>query len=210
MSVKTSNAYGTITIDDEAIACATGHIARDCYGVVALVGQGSVKSKNILTKGIKIVTVGNRIYIDLSAILKYGVSIGTVTDNLKSAVKYGVEQFTGMIVDSVNMIVHVIHKLKAEKLLLTYTALYPLTVFGVEGSDHSNDYPVQKRRHNPVGKRITHGNFVYSLGNKLTYKTVMNNSCRGIVVVGNYPVKLCANKAIGALKGYEIVFKRLL
>ena len=37
------------------------------------------------------------------AILKYGVSIGTVTDNLKSTVKYGVEQFTGMIVDSVNI-----------------------------------------------------------------------------------------------------------
>ena len=103
MAVKTSNAYGNITIDDEAIACATGHIARECYGVVDLVGQGSVKSKNQLTKGIKIITVGNRIYIDLFAILKYGVSIGTVTDNLKSAVKYGVEQFTGMIVDSVNI-----------------------------------------------------------------------------------------------------------
>ena len=37
------------------------------------------------------------------AILKYGVSIGTVTDNLKSTVKYGVEEFTGMIVDSVNI-----------------------------------------------------------------------------------------------------------
>ena len=56
MAVKTSNAYGVITIDDEAIACATGHIARDCYGVVDLVGQGSVKSKNQLTKGIKIIT----------------------------------------------------------------------------------------------------------------------------------------------------------
>jgi uncharacterized alkaline shock family protein YloU len=103
MAVKTSNAYGTITIDDEAIACATGHIARECYGVVALVGPGSVKSNKVKTRGIKIITVGNRIYIDLSAILKYGVSIGTVTDNLKSTVKYGVEQFTGMIVDSVNI-----------------------------------------------------------------------------------------------------------
>ena len=71
----------------------TGHIARECYGVVDLVGQGSVNSKIQLTKGIKIITVGNRIYIDLFAILKYGVSIGTVTDNLKSAVKYGVESY---------------------------------------------------------------------------------------------------------------------
>ncbi len=103
MAVNTSNAYGSITIEDEAIACATGHIARECYGVIDLVGPGSVKSKNHLTRGIKIITVGNRIYVDLFAILKYGVSIGTVTDNLKSAVKYGLEQFTGMIVDSVNI-----------------------------------------------------------------------------------------------------------
>ena len=103
MAVKTSNAYGTITIDDEAIACATGHIARDCYGVVDLVGQGSVKSKNQLTKGIKIITVGNRIYIDLFAILKYGVSIGAVCESVKNTVKYSVEKFTGMIVDAVNI-----------------------------------------------------------------------------------------------------------
>ena len=35
--------------------------------------------------------------------LKYGVSISSVTENLKSAVKYGIEKFTGMIVDSVNI-----------------------------------------------------------------------------------------------------------
>ena len=39
MSVKTSNAYGNITISNEAIAIVTGYIARDCYGVVDLVNQ---------------------------------------------------------------------------------------------------------------------------------------------------------------------------
>ena len=54
-------------------------------------------------KGVKIITANNRIYIDLYVIIKYGVSISTVTENLKSSVKYGVEKFTGMITDSVNI-----------------------------------------------------------------------------------------------------------
>ena len=62
-----------------------------------------MKRKKPKCKGIKILTVNNRIYIDLYVIIKYGVSIATVTENLKSAVKYGVEKFTGMIIDCVNV-----------------------------------------------------------------------------------------------------------
>lgn len=109
MSVKTSNAYGNITISNEAIAIVTGYIARDCYGVVDLVNNkltdnfSGLFKKQTLSKGIKILTVNNRIYVDLYVILKYGVSIGAVADSLKKSVKYGLEQFTGMIIDSVNV-----------------------------------------------------------------------------------------------------------
>ncbi len=109
MAVNTSNAYGKITITNESIAAVTGYIARECYGVIDLVSSkfsDSVKSsikKKPLTKGVKILTVNNRIYIDLFVILKYGVAINAVADSLKSSIKYGVEQFTGMIVDSVNV-----------------------------------------------------------------------------------------------------------
>lgn len=109
MSVKTSNAYGNITISNEAIAIVTGYIARDCYGVVDLVNNKLTDSfsglfkKKTLSKGIKILTVNNRIYVDLFVVLKYGVSIGAVADSLKKSVKYGLEQFTGMIIDSVNV-----------------------------------------------------------------------------------------------------------
>lgn len=109
MSVKTSNAYGNITISNDAIAIVTGYIARDCYGVVDLVSQkltdslSSIFKKQTASKGIKILTVNNRIYVDLYVILKYGVSIGAVADSLKKSVKYGLEQFTGMIIDSVNV-----------------------------------------------------------------------------------------------------------
>ncbi len=109
MAVNTTNAYGKITISNDAIAAVTGQIARDCYGVIDLVSQNFSDSfstrikKNPNSKGVKIRALENRIFIDIYVILKYGVSISTVTENLKSAIKYGVEQFTGMIIDSVNI-----------------------------------------------------------------------------------------------------------
>ena len=48
-------------------------------------------------------TNGDRIYIDVSVIVKYAVSINAVAESLKESVKYRVEKFTGMIVDTVNV-----------------------------------------------------------------------------------------------------------
>ena len=48
-------------------------------------------------------TSGNRIYVDVYVVFKYGVSIAAVAESLKEAIKYKVEGFTGMIVDTVNV-----------------------------------------------------------------------------------------------------------
>jgi len=109
MSVKTSNAFGDITIDNDAIAVVAGYRALECYGVVDLVSRNAKDSFNELFKnkslarGVKILSVGNHITVDLNLILKYGVSINAVAESVKSTVKYGVEKFTGMIVDAVNI-----------------------------------------------------------------------------------------------------------
>lgn len=109
MSVKTKNAFGDITIDNDAIAVVAGYNALDCYGVVDLVARNTKDSFNelfkskSLTRGVKITSTGNHITVDLNVILKYGVSIGAVAESCKSSVKYGVEKFTGMIVDAVNI-----------------------------------------------------------------------------------------------------------
>ena len=58
------------------------------------------------SKGIKINHIDNRIFIDVYCLLKYGVSISAVAESLRKAVKYSVENFTGMLVDAVN--VHVV------------------------------------------------------------------------------------------------------
>lgn len=109
MAVNTANSYGKISISDEAIAIVAGHTALECYGVVDLVAKklsdnfAMLFKKQNFNKGVKVLTVDNKIYIDLYVVLKYGVSIVAVADSLKRSVKYSVEEFTGMIVDSINV-----------------------------------------------------------------------------------------------------------
>ncbi len=109
MSVTTTNYYGKIFISDDAIATIAASAALDCYGVVDLVSKGlsdnfaDLFKKQQLGRGVKVITDANRIFIDLFVVLKYGVSISAVAESLKKAVKYRVEEFSGMIVDTVNI-----------------------------------------------------------------------------------------------------------
>ncbi|HEY8424094.1 MAG TPA: Asp23/Gls24 family envelope stress response protein [Clostridia bacterium] len=109
MSVHTTNAYGKISVTEEAIAQVAGYTALDCYGVVDLVSKrlsdhiAELFKRHSVSKGVKVITNGDRIFIDLYVILKYGVSIEAVAESIKKSVKYNVEKFTGMVVDSLNV-----------------------------------------------------------------------------------------------------------
>ncbi|MBQ7831399.1 MAG: Asp23/Gls24 family envelope stress response protein [Clostridia bacterium] len=109
MSVNTNNAYGKISISDLAIAKVASHTAMESYGIVEMVSRRFTDSLSMLLKkesagkGIKVTTSGNRIYVDVYVIMKYGISISAVAESLKEAIKYKVEAFTGMVVDTVNV-----------------------------------------------------------------------------------------------------------
>ncbi|MBQ7163782.1 MAG: Asp23/Gls24 family envelope stress response protein [Clostridia bacterium] len=108
MSVNTHNTYGKISISDKAIAKVALKATLDCYGIVETVSNKFSDSiseflKFDTTKGVKVSTLDDRIYIDLFVMIKFGVSISAVAESLKQTVKYAVENFTGMIVDTVNV-----------------------------------------------------------------------------------------------------------
>ncbi len=109
MSVHTANAYGRITITDDAIAQIAGITALECYGIVDLISKNlsdslsDLMNKKRLSRGVRVLTNGDRIILDLYVIIKYGVSIDAVAQSLKKSVKYGVEHFTGMVVETVNV-----------------------------------------------------------------------------------------------------------
>ncbi len=108
MAVYTNNIYGKISISDKAIAKVALKATLDCYGIIETVSNKISDSisdflKFDTTRGIKVTTLNDRIYIDIFVIFKFGVSISAVAESLKQSVKYAVENFTGMIVDSVNV-----------------------------------------------------------------------------------------------------------
>ncbi len=111
MAVKTSNKYGKITVSDDAVVMVANRIATECYGVVDLVSRRITDAlaqffrSTPNTKGVKVTCIDHNIYIDLSVVLKAGVSVEAVSESLKSAVKYSVEEFTGMVVKTVNVYV---------------------------------------------------------------------------------------------------------
>ena len=97
MSVNTSNVYGKISISDSAIAKVAKNAALECYGIVDTVSRrlsdslSELLKKQTDGKGVKVVTSGDRIYITVNVIIKYGVSINAVAESLKEGVKYKVE-----------------------------------------------------------------------------------------------------------------------
>ena len=109
MAVKTNNIYGEISISNKTIAKYISHFATDFYGVVEFVYNSyydkmmSVFSFTSVYKGVKVKTSGDRINIEISIDVKYGVSINAVVESLKESVKYKVEKFTGMLVDVINV-----------------------------------------------------------------------------------------------------------
>ncbi|MBQ4483141.1 MAG: Asp23/Gls24 family envelope stress response protein [Lachnospiraceae bacterium] len=111
MRAKMSTDLGNIAVDTEAIAQLAGTEAMECFGVVGMatysVRDGIVRllKRESLSHGISVVINDNKISLDLHVIVAYGVSIKAVSDNLMSNLKYRVEEFTGLEVETVNIFV---------------------------------------------------------------------------------------------------------
>ena len=111
MKGRMDNALGSIVIDTKVIANYAGSTAVECFGIV---GMASVNMKDGLVRllgrehlshGISVKKSGNRISLDFHVIISYGVSISAVADNLVSNVKYKLEEFTGLEVARINIMV---------------------------------------------------------------------------------------------------------
>lgn len=109
MAVKTSNIHGRITVSDDAVAMVASYAAMGCYGIVDLVSRrltdtlAELFGKAPYGRGVKVTSDDNKIFIDVFAIIKHGVSQEAVTESLRNLVAYSVETFTGMRVMEVNV-----------------------------------------------------------------------------------------------------------
>ena len=102
---------GNVIIENEVIAKYAGSAAVECFGVVGMasynVKDGLVKllKKDNIAHGVNVVYEEDKLTIALHIIVAYGVSIQAVADNLMSNVKYKVEEYTGMKVSKIRIIV---------------------------------------------------------------------------------------------------------
>lgn len=102
---------GNIYIDPEVIAQYAGSVAVECFGIVGMASvnmkDGLVKllMKESITHGISVNIVNNKLILHFHVIVAYGVSIITVCDNLINNVKYKVENFTGLEIETINIFV---------------------------------------------------------------------------------------------------------
>jgi len=103
--------FGSVAIDTDVIAIYAGSVAVECFGIVGMAAvnmkDGLVKllKRDSLKHGITVVIDENKITLEFRVIVAYGVSISAVSDNLISSVKYKVEEFTGMEIEKINILV---------------------------------------------------------------------------------------------------------
>ena len=102
---------GKIMIDTDVIATYAGSVAVECFGIVGMAAvsmkDGLVKllKKDSLKHGINVIITDNKITLEFHVIVAYGVSISAVSDNLISNVKYRVEEFSGLTIEKINILV---------------------------------------------------------------------------------------------------------
>nr|WP_296006947.1 Asp23/Gls24 family envelope stress response protein [uncultured Blautia sp.] len=102
---------GKITIDTDVIATYAGSVAVECFGIVGMAAvsmkDGLVKllKRDSLKHGINVLIIDNKVTLEFHVIVAYGVSISAVSDNLISNVKYKVEEFTGLTIEKINILV---------------------------------------------------------------------------------------------------------
>ena len=106
-----NNKLGKVSISSEVVAQYAGSTAVECFGIVGMAAvsmkDGLVKllKRDSLKHGINVTIADNKITLDFHVIVAYGVSISAVSDNLISNVKYKVEEFTGLTIEKINILV---------------------------------------------------------------------------------------------------------
>lgn len=106
--------HGTVHIADEVIQIIAGLATSEVDGVIGMSGSfaggltESLTGKRNLTKGVKVqFTEDERICtIDVSVVLRFGVSIPNTSMEMQERIKSSVESMTGLKVATVN--VHVV------------------------------------------------------------------------------------------------------
>lgn len=100
--------FGEVRIADDVISMIAAISATEVEGVAGMSGNitsdliSKLGVKN-LSRGVKVTIAEEKVSIELSLELKYGISLPKVCANVQEKVKASVEMMTGLTVDEVNI-----------------------------------------------------------------------------------------------------------
>jgi len=109
MTAKVDNKFGSIIINDEVLATIAGIATMECYGLVGMASKNSTDGivellkREHLSKGVKVYTEEDMLFIDLFIVVEFGTKISEVAKNIIGKVKYSVETMTGIKVNKVTV-----------------------------------------------------------------------------------------------------------
>lgn len=102
------NGVGSLHIADEVLALIAGIAATEVEGVIKMSGNitnelvSKLGVKN-LSKGVKVEVENDTVDVELSLVLKYGISIPKTSAEVQQKVKSAIETMTGLNVAGVNI-----------------------------------------------------------------------------------------------------------
>ena len=102
---------GQVIIDPKVIVSYASEVANGTPGIVGMAfvdakdGIAKLLKREVAFKGIKVNIENNEVTVDYHLIIKFGVNVLSVQQNLLDGVKYKIENYTGMKVARVNMYV---------------------------------------------------------------------------------------------------------
>ncbi|MPN27957.1 hypothetical protein SDC9_175391 [bioreactor metagenome] len=109
MKASITTEIGNVLYSEEVLANIAGISTMECYGVVGMASKNAkdglwelLKAEN-LRKGVKIISKGESITIELYIIVEYGTKISVIANNIIQKVRYNVENFTGIKVSQVTV-----------------------------------------------------------------------------------------------------------
>lgn len=100
---------GQVIIDPKVVVSYASDVANGTPGIVGMAfidakdGIAKLLKREAAFKGIKVTIEDNKVSIDYHLIVKFGVNVLSVQQNLLDSVRYKIEQYTGLEVEKVNM-----------------------------------------------------------------------------------------------------------
>jgi uncharacterized alkaline shock family protein YloU len=104
-----ANENGYINYSEDVVANIVGISTMECYGVVGMASKNAkdglwelIKGES-LSKGVKVHSKDNELFIELYIMVEYGTKISVIANNIIQKIRYNIENYTGIKVSSITV-----------------------------------------------------------------------------------------------------------